>query len=397
MKHLMKFAALAAIVLPMMVACGDKNKPTNNPVTLELSQTEFILPATGGTVDVTLLINVQPELKPENETAWAKSGIELKDDYYSQWFSEEEEAELRSKGYLQTPHELKLTFVVDPATSENDETYKFNVRGVVEIPVNGENYFKEASISITRQGLGEIEVPAGALKGLYSVAEGRQVVFSQGNLQYNKSTKKWSFARTQLEVLGKNQGNIIDLFCYGTSGYANAEPTLIDSEYEALNLNLSDIAGTEYDWGVNNAISNGGNQAGLWRTLTAEEWDYLLNGRPDAENLSSRYNGWKLAIFPDNWVAVKKALEKSIGKQWEQATEAELTEAGVLLLSNETMTNYWNSNYSNQIIHGCYWTSTAVADDDGAAQALNIDFDQVTLWNQVKSWGHAVRLVADVK
>ena len=40
-----------------------------------------------------------------------------------------------------------------------------------------------------------------------------------------------------------------------------------------------DIAGTNYDWGVNNAISNGGNEAGLWRTLTIEEWKYLMESR----------------------------------------------------------------------------------------------------------------------
>ena len=34
-----------------------------------------------------------------------------------------------------------------------------------------------------------------------------------------------------------------------------------------------------YDWGVYNAISNGGNVAGTWRTLTGDEWDYLLRRR----------------------------------------------------------------------------------------------------------------------
>lgn len=34
------------------------------------------------------------------------------------------------------------------------------------------------------------------------------------------------------------------------------------------------------DWGVYNAISNGGNQPNTWRTLTSEEWIYLFKNNP---------------------------------------------------------------------------------------------------------------------
>ena len=36
---------------------------------------------------------------------------------------------------------------------------------------------------------------------------------------------------------------------------------------------------TYSDWGVYNAISNGGNQPNMWRTLTKDEWIYLLRTR----------------------------------------------------------------------------------------------------------------------
>ena len=39
-----------------------------------------------------------------------------------------------------------------------------------------------------------------------------------------------------------------------------------------------------YDWGVYNAISNGRNTKGLWRTLTIEEWKYIINTRENASD-----------------------------------------------------------------------------------------------------------------
>ena len=65
------------------------------------------------------------------------------------------------------------------------------------------------------------------------------------------------------------------------------------------------IAGTEYDWGTN-AISNGGNTANFgWRTLTKDEWRYLLEERTTTSNVlyaKSTVNGVAgLIILPDDW------------------------------------------------------------------------------------------------
>ena len=59
------------------------------------------------------------------------------------------------------------------------------------------------------------------------------------------------------------------------------------------------------DWGVYNKISNGGNTDGLWRTLSSEEWKYLLSQRKTpsmirfAKGIVNGVNG--LIILPDNW------------------------------------------------------------------------------------------------
>ena len=68
---------------------------------------------------------------------------------------------------------------------------------------------------------------------LFSVAEGHQVLFSPGNLQYLASTGEWRFAQHQWDVVGNAAGNTtaqadgrdsqpywIDLFCWGTGSNA---------------------------------------------------------------------------------------------------------------------------------------------------------------------------------
>ena len=58
------------------------------------------------------------------------------------------------------------------------------------------------------------------------------------------------------------------------------------------------------DWGVHNPISNGGNEAGLWRLPTIKEWEYLLVSRPNYSEKrgTATVNGVKgLILLPDDW------------------------------------------------------------------------------------------------
>lgn len=138
----------------------------------------------------------------------------------------------------------------------------------------------------------------GALPGAFSVSATKKVYFSQGNLQYQASTNTWRFASTQYTRIGASGNNQIsatytgwiDWFGWGTG----SNPT---------NTSSNNSSYTFTDWGVNK-ISNGGNQANLWRTLTQAEWEYLLNGRANAANRRSMatVNNVKGYIFlPDSW------------------------------------------------------------------------------------------------
>ncbi|MBQ0016895.1 MAG: hypothetical protein KBT04_07930, partial [Bacteroidales bacterium] len=161
----------------------------------------------------------------------------------------------------------------------------------------------------------------GALSGLFSVSSTKKVHFAAGNLQYTTTgthackdgtTKPgtWCFAANQYDYIGCGNENIsssytgyIDLFGWGTSGYSGCNPYLkstTSSDYGPSGY----IAGTNYDWGVYNAISNGGNVTGKWRTLTFDEWRYLLNIRANAVSKRGHatVNGVHgVVLLPDSW------------------------------------------------------------------------------------------------
>lgn len=161
----------------------------------------------------------------------------------------------------------------------------------------------------------------GALNGIFSVSATTKINFSQGNLQYRPRIKTWRFAAHQYDVAGSDNNNVymqnycsswIDLFGYGTSSWDGGagrfmpyETTTNNSEYtEATDGN--DLTGfyANGDWGFYNPIINGGNQSGMWRTLTYSEWTYLLTQRPNASNLKGMATVEStpgFIILPDTW------------------------------------------------------------------------------------------------
>ena len=162
----------------------------------------------------------------------------------------------------------------------------------------------------------------GVLPGVFSVSATQQVHFSQGNLQYQASTNTWRFAEHQYDYIGYANSNIsptysgwIDLFAWGTSGWNSGaacyQPWSTSPSYNDYSLgipNMTDLSGiyTEADWAWHNAISNGGNASHLWRTLTKDEWYYLLAIRTEAFSKlgTGSINGvGGLIILPDNWTS----------------------------------------------------------------------------------------------
>ena len=179
--------------------------------------------------------------------------------------------------------------------------------------------------------------PEGSISSSFSVSETEQVCFSKGNLQYQASARQWRFAEHQWDYVGSKsmgcdgtvQGSDnayvsatysgwIDLFGWGTSGwdsgntyfypwdtiFYNPDMTYSSSYYGPLGE--YDLTG-QYaycDWG-HNRISNGGNKPDMWRTLSRDEWNYILYDRNTDSGIHfalAKVNGVKGAIlFPDDW------------------------------------------------------------------------------------------------
>lgn len=154
----------------------------------------------------------------------------------------------------------------------------------------------------------------------FSVSATKQVYFSPGNLWYQATTNTYKFAEKQSDIVGESGNDSvaadydgwIDLFPWGSSGFKEIHPYTRDySEtrdgktiYQTMRIPGMTGEYSDFDWGVYNAISNGGNQAGLWRTLTSEEWNYLFNSRSGgpSKRAPARVNGIAgMVLLPDTW------------------------------------------------------------------------------------------------
>ncbi|MBO6025796.1 MAG: hypothetical protein J6P73_00945, partial [Bacteroidales bacterium] len=210
----------------------------------------------------------------------------------------------------------------------------------------------------------------GRLNGVFSVGESSLVSFSHGNLQYKASTNTWRFAINQYDYVGWKNENIssnndgwIDLFGWGTSGYNHGgvcyQPwgtSLEYSDYFAYGMeasNLYDQTG-QADWGCN-VISNGGNTGNYgWRTMTDEEWQYVLNTRVTASGIrfaKATVNGVKgVVLLPDDWSASIYGLNNT-------------NESGASFLSNVITLTDWIGSLE---VNGAVFLSAAGYREQGA-------------------------------
>ena len=261
--------------------------------------------------------------------------------------------------------------------------------------------------------------PVGALNGLFTVnANGDKVYISQGNLQYQATTNTWKFAEHQYDFIGDANGNSsqsysgwIDLFGWGTSGYnhnnACYQPWSTNSYYGNYyaygdsQKNLFDDNG-QADWGYN-AISNGGNTANQWRTMTQPEWDYLSRERSTPSGI--RFVGAKvndvngIILLPDNWRASTYALNNInavsfdgniiTAEDWANILEAH----GAVFLPAAGRRD--GTSVRDLNVQGFYWSSSIYSwDVSTAAAPYFTGWKFVTNTNGgIRCYGRSVRLV----
>ena len=203
--------------------------------------------------------------------------------------------------------------------------------------------------------------------GTFSVAADKQVTFSKGNLQYTQSTDTWSFAENQYDYIGTDNviddalADKIDLFGWSTSATNFGVSTSTD---------YNDYLGSFVDWGTNKI---GNDAPNTWRTLTYDEWYYLLYTRTNADDLVgiAQVNGViGLILLPDNWTcpagvtfnsgfgnAYRGEFQIFITEQWLklEATGAVFLPAAGSRVGSHIMGgmqldgSYWSANDENTI------------------------------------------------
>jgi hypothetical protein len=271
----------------------------------------------------------------------------------------------------------------------------------------------------------------GASRALFSVSDSRQVHFSRGNLQYQASTGGWRFAPKQYDCCGTDNESIgedydgwIDLLSWGTSGWSGGvrayQPSLIITGFEADKYYIiGDDPGNglvgQYanaDWGVYNAISNGGNKAGMWRTLTSDEWVYVFEKRSGSRFCKAQIEGSNgMILLPDGWdnkVFTLKNINGKGGNWTDNTIDAStwtntLEPAGVVFLPTTgkrtiaNMNTYWDIHLDLDENYGLYWSTTPKVQTANSYVAYQYNFHKsnANLDIAVRNQGLGVRLVQD--
>ena len=291
-----------------------------------------------------------------------------------------------------------------------------------------------------------VSIP-GLLSGEFSIAADKKIRFAQGNLRATydgTSSWTWAFASNQWDCIGEAAGNTtingngtlsaagtVDLF-----GWVGASsPFTGVAAYGISNSNTYNDYGTDQndklnDWGKL-AITNGGDAANSgWRTLTIEEWEWLIgsplhytptpgtqcrtsstvnsvaNARFAKAYLDTNSDGngdiHGVILFPDNYshpagVTDPTGINEYDATSWDAnkynaADWGKMETAGCVFLPAAAYRNvstvYTTSNY--------YWSSSPNTSDAHAAKFFFFKNDNLnTAGGDVRYYGCSVRLVQD--
>ena len=303
---------------------------------------------------------------------------------------------------------------INPTPYVTENPTAADTMGYVMIPVNSEFVIIPSDgqkANVKKLELIDKTPPAGALSGKFTVNNsGKQVYFSQGNLQYTKSTGTWSFMSPQyntVETNDQNVGdnysnqNIVSLFGWGTSGYDGKYPYATstgNSSYAAV-----DLAGTNYDWGVYNTITNGNTG---WRTLTDSEWEYLLKTRSYTSlsyAMGTIHGTNGMIIFPDDFnptavgVTITSPNNGSSGYvSYSDADWTKMEAAGCVFLPAAGRRPYDSpTTVVNVGTNGYYWTTSIMS--NWAAHWWYFSTSDPSPSNGYRSYGMSVRLVRNAE
>ena len=376
MKKLFYFFVMAAIVLGM-ASCGDGNTPEQEPFALKLvRQSETMLEVTITPVDnkapyIFGLVSTKEVWEDHLVTDYVKK-FRLKDHTYQELVNNKE-IQSGTRRLQETELEAGKDFIF--YVCQVDE--ELNIVKLV---------FKHFAT-----------LQPGALSGEFQIdKEGHKVRFSKGNLRIKRGYGEYSFSENQWDALGEENK---------TAAYWDLFPWGLAEEVDASYI----------DFGTK-PIVNGGNEPNQWRTLTADEWEYIINHAQVGYGAIAGVEGLFLVPKGVDNVNLKKTDNFFTQKQW---WEIEVLGA-VFLPVGGYQTKRSSVTYLDK---GYYWTSTLCKDkkdesdkdkwyiayvhfdkSDSNCTGKVLRNDSMTKWGTgyLFIWGEAfcnfsVRLVQDVK
>ena len=324
-----------------------------------------------------------------------------------------------------------MVVTIKPATDEKETTGSITIRS----SYGG----LQQTINIKRAAILD--------KYYFSVSKTKKVYFSKGNLQHLPLHNNWRFAEHQYDILGADNLKLFnygqtyslgspwsqyngwfDLFAYATSGfkYLPTNPELYSYENKEI---TTDIAGTNNDWGefltLKNALPTDGTSCkkqgtGKWRTMTEDEWLYVIFDRKNRPFFATVNNVEGIFILPD-YMQMPSDLSVTLkacyyyvdnsgmhikGEFGDNIITLEdwtkLENAGAVFLPAAGRVYYTNTEEGWKYNPGefAYWTSSIGESNDDMYQPYFFylfDNNEIAIWQNVSYSPHAVRLVQDVE
>ena len=241
--------------------------------------------------------------------------------------------------------------------------------------------------------------PSGAETGLFTVdKDGKQVFFSRNNLIYQKANKTWhvsgwdSWAREADGDVGVDYSNRNEQMLFG---WGDNTPLRTDTDDDNYNwpTDGSDPWGSKID------------NKGTWRTLSIEEWNFLLSGGPIRDGkykegvriTTGEYGtvkGTGLVIAPDDFPEEIKNYY-TYDEWFDYRDKYGLV---FLPLGGRRYGKEVDNVGSGSSGGGYYWSSTIK--ENYTSHAWVMSFSEATVWqwqSEPKHTGASVRLVSDVK
>jgi len=206
-------------------------------------------------------------------------------------------------------------------------------------------------------------VPGGALAGKFTVnAAGDKIYFSKGNLQYTResldadwSTGTFKLAENQYDLIEENANPCctdnygdkteVGLFGWGTWG-------------EGKMPNLTTDMNSEYEWSTDFVGTLEGTDT--WRTLTKDEWVYLLTNHDIT--LAKVHGVEGLLVAPDGIDLASKSMNDYSDVVISDESWTSMEEAGVLFLpATGKRGKVYGGNVKTEMrgYSVIYWSSTA--------------------------------------